>query len=81
MSGVDLICGPPSSRLHCEDAESLLPQHELPPEVRLSGKLELLDRMLPKLRKGGHKVSCAAATASQHRKPRMAGWRAVTFMQ
>ncbi len=61
------------SRLHCEDAESLLPPHELPPEVRLSGKLELLDRMLPKLHKAGHKVGCGAAMA-QH--PDLKDWPA-----
>lgn len=45
------------SRLHAEGAETALPPHCLPPEVRLCGKLELLDRLLVKLRAGGHKVS------------------------
>lgn len=44
------------SRLHPEGAEHLLPPHSLPAEVRLCGKLELLDRVLFKLRAGGHKV-------------------------
>lgn len=45
------------SRLHPEGAELLLPAHSLPAEVRLCAKLELLDRVLPKLKAGGHKVS------------------------
>lgn len=44
------------SRLHAEGAETALPRHCLPPEVRLCAKLELLDRLLVKLRAGGHKV-------------------------
>lgn len=37
-------------------AEELLPAHEAPPEVRLCGKLEVLDRILPKLHATRHKV-------------------------
>ena len=44
------------SRLHLEDALDMLPQHVLPPEVRLCGKMEVLDRILLKLHTAGHKV-------------------------
>lgn len=47
----------PRSRLHAEGAEAALPPHPLPAEVRLCGKLEVLDRILAKLHAGGHKVS------------------------
>ena len=52
------VCNHPLlSRLHAEGAESgLAPCHPLPAEVRLCGKVEVLDRMLCKLRAGGHKV-------------------------
>ncbi|KAL4430828.1 hypothetical protein ABPG75_006084 [Micractinium tetrahymenae] len=51
------VCNHPLiSRLHAEGAETALLPHCLPPEVRLCGKLELLDRLLVKLRAGGHKV-------------------------
>ena len=47
---------PGCSRLHPEGSQALLPPHGLGPEVRLCSKLELLDRLLVKLRVGGHKV-------------------------
>ena len=47
---------PTCSRLHPGGSEGLLPRHPLPPEVRLCGKLEVLDRALVKLRAGGHRV-------------------------
>ncbi|KAK9820162.1 hypothetical protein WJX72_006943 [[Myrmecia] bisecta] len=51
------ICNHPLlSRLHPEGGERSLPGHVLPAEVRLSGKLELLDRVLVKLHAAGHKV-------------------------
>jgi hypothetical protein len=49
----------PCSRLHIEGSEAALPPHSLPAEVRLCGKLELLDRVLVKLKAGGHKVRLA----------------------
>lgn len=36
--------------------DSLLPKHFLPPIIRLCGKLEMLDRLLPKLKATGHRV-------------------------
>ncbi|KAJ7527479.1 hypothetical protein O6H91_16G056700 [Diphasiastrum complanatum] len=51
------ICNHPYlSQLHTEEAEALLPAHYLPPMVRLCGKLEMLDRILPKLEASNHKV-------------------------
>ncbi|URE08447.1 SNF2 family N-terminal domain [Musa troglodytarum] len=35
--------------------DSLLPKHFLPPIIRLCGKLEMLDRLLPKLKATGHR--------------------------
>ena len=37
--------------------EGHLPRHYLPSIVRLCGKLEMLDRLLPKLKATGHRVS------------------------
>jgi hypothetical protein len=34
----------------------MLPEHFLPNIVRLCGKLEMLDRLLPKLKATGHRV-------------------------
>jgi len=45
------------SRLHVAGTEKMLPIHEVPPEVRLCGKLEVLDRILPKLHATRHKAS------------------------
>ncbi|KAF3796912.1 Chromatin structure-remodeling complex protein [Nymphaea thermarum] len=60
------ICNHPYlSQLHADEARSsspcidnLLPKHFLPPLVRLCGKLEMLDRLLPKLKATGHRVLC-----------------------
>lgn len=46
------------SRLHVEGSEQMLPPAEVPPEVRLCGKLEVLDRILPMLHATHHKVYC-----------------------
>lgn len=47
----------PCSRLHPDRAESLLNASvKMPPEICLSGKMEVLDRMLVKLSATGHKV-------------------------
>jgi hypothetical protein len=47
---------PLTARLHPAGAEAALPPHPLPSEVRLSGKLEVLDRCLLKLQAVGHRV-------------------------
>ncbi|XP_031493485.1 chromatin structure-remodeling complex protein SYD [Nymphaea colorata] len=53
------ICNHPYlSQLHADEIDSLLPKHFLPPLVRLCGKLEMLDRLLPKLKATGHRVLC-----------------------
>ena len=44
------------SRLHDPAGEALLAPHPAPAAVRLSGKLEARDRLLPKLKAGGHRV-------------------------
>ncbi|CAL5047140.1 unnamed protein product [Urochloa decumbens] len=51
------ICNHPYlSQLHVEEIEGYLPRHYLPSIVRLCGKLEMLDRLLPKLKATGHRV-------------------------
>ncbi|XVE82038.1 hypothetical protein DITRI_Ditri15bG0114600 [Diplodiscus trichospermus] len=51
------ICNHPYlSQLHVEEVDSLIPQHYLPPIIRLCGKLEMLDRLLPKLKATDHRV-------------------------
>ncbi|KAA3480994.1 chromatin structure-remodeling complex protein SYD-like isoform X2 [Gossypium australe] len=57
------ICNHPYlSQLHVEEAfednivDNLIPQHYLPPIIRLCGKLEMLDRILPKLKATDHRV-------------------------
>ncbi|KAF7107901.1 hypothetical protein CFC21_108478 [Triticum aestivum] len=51
------ICNHPYlSQLHVEEIEGHLPRHYLPSIVRLCGKLEMLDRLLPKLKATGHRV-------------------------
>ncbi|KAJ1258909.1 hypothetical protein BS78_10G112100 [Paspalum vaginatum] len=51
------ICNHPYlSQLHVEEIEGYLPKHYLPSIVRLCGKLEMLDRLLPKLKATGHRV-------------------------
>nr|XP_029119475.1 uncharacterized protein LOC105042102 isoform X2 [Elaeis guineensis]XP_029119476.1 uncharacterized protein LOC105042102 isoform X2 [Elaeis guineensis] len=51
------ICNHPYlSQLHAEEVDTLLPKHYLPTVVRLCGKLEMLDRLLPKLKATDHRV-------------------------
>ncbi|XP_044499967.1 chromatin structure-remodeling complex protein SYD-like isoform X2 [Mangifera indica] len=51
------ICNHPYlSQLHAEEIDALIPRHYLPPIVRLCGKLEMLDRLLPKLKATDHRV-------------------------
>ncbi|XP_074271286.1 chromatin structure-remodeling complex protein SYD-like [Silene latifolia] len=51
------ICNHPYlSHLHVEEVDSLIPKHFLPPIIRLCGKLEMLDRLLPKLKETNHRV-------------------------
>ncbi|KAL6861338.1 hypothetical protein ACP4OV_017038 [Aristida adscensionis] len=51
------ICNHPYlSQLHVEEIEGYLPKHFLPNIVRLCGKLEMLDRLLPKLKATDHRV-------------------------
>lgn len=51
------ICNHPYlSQLHSEETEKVLPPHYLPIVVRFCGKLEMLDRILPKLKAANHKV-------------------------
>ncbi|CAM6103240.1 unnamed protein product [Calypogeia fissa] len=51
------ICNHPYiSHLHTDEVESMMPEHFLPPIVRLCGKLEMLDRILPKLKAANHRI-------------------------
>ncbi|XP_021862250.2 chromatin structure-remodeling complex protein SYD isoform X5 [Spinacia oleracea] len=51
------ICNHPYlSQLHTEEVDNFMPKHFLPPVVRLCGKLEMLDRLLPKLKATNHRV-------------------------
>ncbi|KAG2605134.1 hypothetical protein PVAP13_4NG113800 [Panicum virgatum] len=51
------ICNHPYlSHLHVEEIEGYLPKHYLPSIVRLCGKLEMFDRLLPKLKATDHRV-------------------------
>ena len=51
------ICNHPLiSKLHPAGVETTLPPHPLPSEIRLCGKLEVLDRILLKLKAAGHKI-------------------------
>ncbi|CAA7052050.1 unnamed protein product [Microthlaspi erraticum] len=51
------ICNHPYlSQLHSEEVNNKIPQHFLPPVIRLCGKLEMLDRLLPKLKATDHRV-------------------------
>ncbi|XP_023639455.1 chromatin structure-remodeling complex protein SYD isoform X1 [Capsella rubella] len=51
------ICNHPYlSQLHSEEVNNIIPKHFLPPIVRLCGKLEMLDRLLPKLKATDHRV-------------------------
>ncbi|WCJ22617.1 Chromatin structure-remodeling complex protein SYD [Euphorbia peplus] len=51
------ICNHPYlSQLHSDEVDNLVPKHFLPPIIRLCGKLEMLDRLLPKLKATDHRV-------------------------
>ncbi|GAB4833424.1 hypothetical protein Ancab_031667 [Ancistrocladus abbreviatus] len=51
------ICNHPYiSQLHVEEVDQFIPKHFLPPLVRLCGKLEMLDQLLPKLKATNHRV-------------------------
>ncbi|KAL1334750.1 hypothetical protein AAHE18_11G199900 [Arachis hypogaea] len=51
------ICNHPYlSQLHAEEVDNFIPKHYLPPIIRLCGKLEMLDRLLPKLKATDHRV-------------------------
>ncbi|KAL9277872.1 hypothetical protein ACSQ67_024884 [Phaseolus vulgaris] len=51
------ICNHPYlSQLHAEEVDNFIPTHYLPPIIRLCGKLEMLDRLLPKLKAADHRV-------------------------
>ncbi|KAJ1395171.1 SNF2-related, N-terminal domain [Sesbania bispinosa] len=51
------ICNHPYlSQLHVEEVDNYIPKHYLPPIIRLCGKLEMLDRLLPKLKATDHRV-------------------------
>ncbi|KAF9623183.1 hypothetical protein IFM89_037764 [Coptis chinensis] len=51
------ICNHPYlSQLHNDQVDYFMPKHYLPPIVRLCGKLEMLDRLLPKLKATDHRV-------------------------
>ncbi|XP_024638089.1 chromatin structure-remodeling complex protein SYD isoform X1 [Medicago truncatula] len=51
------ICNHPYlSQLHSEEVDHYIPKHYLPPIIRLCGKLEMLDRVLPKLKATDHRV-------------------------
>ncbi|CAK9259395.1 unnamed protein product [Sphagnum jensenii] len=51
------ICNHPYlSQLHSEEVKKVLPAHYLPLMVRFCGKLEMLDRILPKLKAANHRV-------------------------
>ncbi|XP_071909795.1 uncharacterized protein [Coffea arabica] len=51
------ICNHPYlSQLHVEEVHDWIPKHYLPTFIRLCGKLEMLDRLLPKLKATDHRV-------------------------
>ncbi|MED6119742.1 hypothetical protein PIB30_014606 [Stylosanthes scabra] len=51
------ICNHPYlSQLHAEEVDHFIPKHYLLPIIRLCGKLETLDRLLPKLKATDHRV-------------------------
>ncbi|KAK9288088.1 hypothetical protein L1049_016535 [Liquidambar formosana] len=51
------ICNHPYlSQLHADEVDNMMPKHYLPSVVRLCGKLEMLDRLLPKLKATDHRV-------------------------
>ncbi|GFZ20673.1 P-loop containing nucleoside triphosphate hydrolases superfamily protein [Actinidia rufa] len=57
------ICNHPYlSQLHAEQVHDFVPKHYLPNMVRLCGKLEMLDRLLPKLKATDHRTGISAWT-------------------
>ncbi|XP_024989757.1 chromatin structure-remodeling complex protein SYD isoform X2 [Cynara cardunculus var. scolymus] len=51
------ICNHPYlSQLHTEEVHDFIPKHYLPNVIRFCGKLEMLDRLLPKLKATDHRV-------------------------
>ncbi|CAI9299634.1 unnamed protein product [Lactuca saligna] len=51
------ICNHPYlSQLHTEQVHDFIPKHFLPNVIRFCGKLEMLDRLLPKLKATDHRV-------------------------
>lgn len=51
------ICNHPYlSQLHSEEVHDFIPKHYLPNVIRFCGKLEMLDRLLPKLKATDHRV-------------------------
>ncbi|XAR60396.1 DNA helicase [Bertholletia excelsa] len=51
------ICNHPYlSQIHVDEVHDFIPKHYLPNIVRLCGKLEMLDRLLPKLKATDHRV-------------------------
>uniref|UniRef100_A0A5B6YW35 Chromatin structure-remodeling complex protein SYD n=1 Tax=Davidia involucrata TaxID=16924 RepID=A0A5B6YW35_DAVIN len=51
------ICNHPYlSQIHAEEVHNWIPMHYLPNVVRLCGKLEMLDRLLPKLKATDHRI-------------------------
>ncbi|KAE9602017.1 putative DNA helicase chromatin remodeling SNF2 family [Lupinus albus] len=51
------ICNHPYlSHLNSDEVDNFIPKHYLPPIIRLCGKLEMLDRLLPKLKATDHRV-------------------------
>ncbi|CAL0330680.1 unnamed protein product [Lupinus luteus] len=51
------ICNHPYlSQLNSDEVDNYIPKHYLPPIIRLCGKLEMLDRLLPKLKATDHRV-------------------------
>ncbi|XP_019437490.1 PREDICTED: chromatin structure-remodeling complex protein SYD-like isoform X2 [Lupinus angustifolius] len=51
------ICNHPYiSQLNSDEVDNFIPKHYLPPIIRLCGKLEMLDRLLPKLKATDHRV-------------------------
>ncbi|KAM0063281.1 putative DNA helicase [Helianthus debilis subsp. tardiflorus] len=51
------ICNHPYiSQLHNEEVYEHVPRHYLPNIIRFCGKLEMLDRLLPKLKATDHRI-------------------------
>uniref|UniRef100_A0A6N2MW57 Chromatin structure-remodeling complex protein SYD n=1 Tax=Salix viminalis TaxID=40686 RepID=A0A6N2MW57_SALVM len=51
------ICNHPYlSQLHADEVDTMIPKHFLPPIIRHCGKLEMLDRLLPKLKATDHRI-------------------------